>query len=74
MYQQNIPCASQVSTSALVGSGVSGLGAFRTPTGPPTVTSVVSATTCSSRARYPLPICLLPVGVWDAGATGSVTV
>jgi len=33
MYQQNIPCASQVSTSALVGSGVSGLGArrFRRP-------------------------------------------
>jgi len=33
MYQQNIPCAAQVSTSALVGSGVSGLGArrFRRP-------------------------------------------
>ena len=29
MYQQNIPCASQVSTSALVGSGVSGLGRAR---------------------------------------------
>jgi hypothetical protein len=52
MYQQNIPCASQVSTSALVGSGVSGLGAFRTPTGPPTVTSVSP----NSGTRFPRPV------------------
>ena len=49
MYQQNIPCASQVSTSALVGSGVSGLGAFRTPTGPPTVIG-------DQRVAFPRPV------------------